>query len=201
MATPSIVIKLVKEFVNMFSNSQDVDVYLLFKRINKNEYVNSVRISHWQVVCHFKVSNQYKCYELRTNNGDKGGNIDYLISDFEFNDIIYYYYVGQCNMSEEQLQNNCKQIIVNNIKYILGVIDCQTWATLFIESLGLTVNGIGPLLTKMILDGPLSHTQSFVARIPDLLVETSPKLNYLLSRVKICRGHQNLEPKHKMLLT
>ncbi|CAF2127852.1 unnamed protein product [Rotaria magnacalcarata] len=182
----------------MLSRHQNLDVYLLFKKIGHHYYVESIRISHWQVVCHFKDTNSYKCYELQTDNGDKGGNISYLISDFNFNGTIYYYYVGQCSMSEEELQHNCSQIRINNIRYVLGLLDCQTWATLFIESLNLSVNGVGSFLAKVVCDGSLYRAQTVVARIPDLIVDMDTCLKSVLSRVKMCDGYRNLDPTHKI---
>ncbi len=124
------------QVINGLSGSKNVDVYLLFKTINQDHYTKSVRISHWQVVSHFKDTNRYKCYELQTDNGDIGGNIVYRISNFRFNGTIYYYYVGQCDASETEIERKCDNIIINNLEYILGFRDCQTWATLLIESLG-----------------------------------------------------------------
>ena len=191
-------ITFTRDIINMFSRHQNLDVYLLFKKIGHNYYVNSTRISHWQVVCHFKDTNSYKCYELQTDNGDKGGNIAYLISDFDYNGTIYYYYVGQCSMSEEELQHHCSQIRINSIRYVLGLLDCQTWATLFIESLKLSVNGIGSILAKVFCVGPLYLAETVVARIPDLIIDMDASLNTVLSRVKICEGHHSLHPTHKI---
>ena len=193
--------ELAKDFISMFSRNQNVDIYLLFKAINQNYYINSVRISHWQVICHFKDTNRYKCYELQTDNGDEGGNIVYQISDFEFNSTIYYYYVGQCSMSEEELKQKCDSISINNRKYILGLRDCQSWARLFIESLGLSVNGIGPALARYVPIAPFGIVQTIQGRIVDLLVEQDPILNFLLSRVKTCNGYESLDPTHKIPLS
>ena len=94
-------------------------------------------------------------------------------------------YVGQCSMSEEELQHNCSQIRINSIRCVLGVLDCQTWATLFIESLKLSVNGIGSILATVFCVGPLYSAETVVARIPDLIIDMDASLNTLLSCVKI----------------
>ncbi len=75
------------QVINGLYGSKNFDIYLLFKTINQDHYTKSVRISHWQVVSHFKDTNRYKCYELQTDNGDIGGNIVYRISNFRFNEV------------------------------------------------------------------------------------------------------------------
>ena len=57
-------------------------------------------------------------------------------------------------MSDEKLQHNCSQIRINSIRYVLDLLDRQTWATLFIESLILSVNGIESILAKVFCVGP-----------------------------------------------
>ncbi|CAF5093862.1 unnamed protein product [Rotaria sp. Silwood1] len=192
MAIVSQLIELIKKS----SDDKNVDIYLLFKAIGRDYYIDSVRISHWQVVCHFKDTNRYKCYELQTDNGDKGGRIIYRISNFNFDGVIYYYYIGQCNTNEADLEQKCKTININNQHYALGFRDCQTWARLLIESLELSLKGAGPFLMKYFpvsnvewnidLDGTIS------ARVIDFIVEQDPTLKSWLSQVKHCRGYRNL---------
>ncbi|CAF2553071.1 unnamed protein product [Rotaria sp. Silwood2] len=191
-----IVSHLVK-LMNESSDNKNVNVYLLFKAIAKDYYIDSVRISHWQVVCHFKDKNRYKCYELKTDTGDIEGRIIYRISNFNFYGHIYYYYIGQCNTTEADLERKCEKININNQHYMLGFRDCQTWARLLIESLELSVKGAGPFLMKYF---PVSNVGwnlypecTMPGRVVDFVVEQEPVLKAWLSQVKHCRGYKSLK--------
>jgi hypothetical protein len=183
---------------------KNVEVYLLFKQINKDNYIPSIRVSHWQVICHFINDNRYMCYELQTDNGDKGGIITYQISNFSYDGYIYYYYIGACNASEGVLKEKCEKISINNLKYILGFRDCQSWATLLIESLGLSIIDAGPLLLRILRLPPNFPRTSLAAdhfvmdssKVPDdTEAAYESLLNYLLCGIKQCHGYKNLEPK------
>jgi hypothetical protein len=168
----------ISKLFNRSSDSKNVDVYLLFKAINQDHYTDFVEISHWQVVCHFKDVNRYKCYELRTDTGGKLGKIAYRISNFQFNGTIYYYYIGQCDASETEIERKCDNISINGLQYIVGLLDCQLWAALLIKSLGLSANMIESRLQLRPIESiPVNYI-----------------IRFLLSKVKRCHGYQNLDP-------
>ena len=179
----------------MATDEKNVNVYLSFKEINNDSYINSVRISHWQVICHFKNTNRYKSYELQTDYGDKGGAIFYQISDFSFTGDIYYYYVGQCDASETDLQLMCDAIHINNDQYVFGFKDCQTWAKLLIESLGFHFQKAIPFQVRF---NPFYHVLRNIpvvetlVKILDIGSQVDPILNDIMCPAKYCRGYKNL---------
>ncbi|CAF4139076.1 unnamed protein product, partial [Adineta steineri] len=201
----------VQHLTDQPSHHRKAKVYLLFKEINQSVYTKNSRFCHWQVVCYFKDTAKYVCCELQTDNNKINGNITYNISDFSYDETIYYYYIGKCVVSELELKNKCQQIMINQSQYILGFRDCQTWATLLIRSLGLYTDTSIPIQVKQVFGTlyPITWLNRLlktsildnISRPGDAVINYVPIFSILYSQMKNCNGHENLEPTKKKSLS
>ncbi|CAF1413405.1 unnamed protein product [Adineta ricciae] len=155
------------------SSSEDDDavhVYVLFKGPQLSVYIPNVSLSHWQIVCHFKDTDEYRCYEMII---DKDGRITYDITHFHYSSTIYFCYLGECDLTKKEIKKKAKKVPVNGEKYIVGINDCQKWAKQFLNNLDLTLKGDG---------------RAFMAFAAHRLTTA------LTPSVKSCSGHRKLKP-------
>ena len=119
----------------------NVDVFVLFKGPQLNVYVPSVTVSHWQIVCYFKDTDEYICYEMIIDRNDR---VSYDITGFNYCGPIFFSYLGECNLSQNEMKTRAQRVPLNGEKYSVGSDDCQKWAMQFLNKLELTLKGDGP---------------------------------------------------------
>ncbi|CAF1413418.1 unnamed protein product [Adineta ricciae] len=124
----------------LVADHSNVDVFVLFKGPQLSVYVPNVSLSHWQIVCHFKDTDEYICYEMIIDRNDR---VSYDITDFSYRGPIFYCYLGECNLSKEEIKTKAQRVPLNGEKYSVGSDDCQKWVMQFLNKLDLTLKGDG----------------------------------------------------------